>query len=115
MIPIIPESDGRYRVHTSTLLWVCEVERDENDNCATVEILKGCERTIYRLEGKEGDYVQYNNNWYILNSADMFENMVIQAKKEEIYLFSNELVVSPAFPETFKQLAIQPYIELLKT
>ncbi|ASG01661.1 hypothetical protein EAY24_20085 [Vibrio anguillarum] len=114
MIKIAPENDFRYRVHASTLMWVCEV-REENGKWVNVEIVKGCERTIYHLEGRSGYYVQYNSRWVLLRNAKEFKILLSQARKGNVYLFSNELGVSVANPSTLKQIAIQPFIAVQKT
>ena len=109
-----PSKDSRDRVSVSTLLWVCSV-REENEKWVNVEIVEGCERTVYSLDEREGEYVRYENSWHLLRSAEEFKQLIDKAKNKELYLFSNELVVSVSDMPTLDKVSIQPFIAVDKT
>ena len=104
-----PESDLRYRVKRSTLLWVCLV-RNLDKGCPCYEIINGCQRTTYSMEGRERLYIQYDNGWYELHNEHEFKTLLTKARKKEVRLFSNEMGVSSAFPRSLSKLEAKPFI-----
>jgi hypothetical protein len=100
---IKPEGDARYRVNRSELIWVME-ERFSESGTHIYEIHGGKERTVYRIDGKSGEYVVFENRYRKLYSKEACKELISKAKSDEIYMFSNWLGVSPAEPKSLSQL-----------
>lgn len=112
MEPLTPRRDTRYRVHSSTLLWVCQSYKkdDSRHRIEHIEIIEGCQRTIYQLEGKSGRFVQYKNGWYLLRTEQEFKALIKKAKGGYVYLFSSEFGVSVVEPNSLRKLSNLPFI-----
>lgn len=89
---VTPRGDNRSRSSKSVKLWV--VTRNwskDKDHFEACGILESVERTVYRIEGREGEWVQYGRRFHPLHSAEEFSAVLVQARKRKQYFFNNEL------------------------
>lgn len=86
----IPKQDGRWRVSRSVSLWV--LTRRLFSDRRTLEsfgVLESVERTVYKLDGKTGEWVRYGNFYHPLHSTEEFSILLSRAKYESTYFFNN--------------------------
>lgn len=107
-----PKKDLRYGVNRSELIWVIERSFSDKSRCeiSHMEIISSVERTVYRIDGRAGEFVQYENILRPLHSVAEFTAYTEAAKKEKLYLFSNDLGVSPVNPDSFKRISSASFI-----
>lgn len=86
----VPKQDGRWRVSRSVSLWVL-TRRLSPDRCTldSFGVMESVERTVYKLDGKTGEWVRYGNFYHPLHSTEEFSILLARAKSEDTYFFNN--------------------------
>ncbi len=89
---VTPKKDGRLRVSRSERLWVINRGRSKDQtHIESFGAIESIERSVYRIEGRSGEWVRYDNRYYPLHSAQEFSALLADAKKKNIYFFNNEV------------------------
>lgn len=91
---VIPSGDGRWwwRVNKSITLWV--VNRSWSKDKTRVEVcgvIESIERTVYRIRGKNGEWVQYYGHYHPLHTVEEFSEILTDAKNGKYQFFNNAL------------------------
>lgn len=90
-LKVTPKKDGRWRTSRSERLWVMSRGWSKDNKriviCGAVESI---ERSVYRIEGRDGEWVRYDNHFHPLHSAQEFSELLAKAKKKKFYFFNNE-------------------------
>jgi hypothetical protein len=89
---VTPKNDGRWRVSRSERLWVLSRSWSKDkmriETCGAIESI---ERSVYRIEGRSGEWVRYDSRYHPLHSAQEFSDLLADAKKKKFNFFNNEI------------------------
>lgn len=91
---VTPKKDGRWRESRSERLWV--INRSWNKTKTHIEVcgaIESIERSVYRVEGKTGEWVRYDNRYFPLHSVQEFSDLLANARAGKFYFFNNEVGV----------------------
>jgi|AntDeeMetagen681_2_1112603.scaffolds.fasta_scaffold48527_1 hypothetical protein len=104
-----PGSDNRIREWPSESLWVL-IRSPISGTPVSVGINESIERTVYRLKGYSGQYVQYQNAYHPIHPETEFREYLEKAVTGEIDFFSNEGGLSGEDPRQFQEVALARFI-----
>lgn len=109
VLKIKPKSDGRWRVNRSERLWIITRRwSKEKTHIESLGALESIQRSVYRIEGKNGEWVRYDNRYHPLHSAKELSDLLIYAKNNNVYFFNNEIRNFDL--DAFSQTEPAPYI-----
>ena len=82
---VIPgELDLHRRSSNSVGLWVVNRTWSGDKSCVeSCGVMESIVRSVYRLEGREGRWVRYRNNYYPLHTAEEFSEILANARKRK--------------------------------
>lgn len=86
-----PKADGRWRVTRSEKLWVVrKVKEIGKTEIIGYGVIFSIERSVYTLNGKESEWVRYQNHFYPLHAPKDFKKILESSKKLSYGFFNNE-------------------------
>lgn len=92
LLKVTPKGDDRYRVSSPVKLWV--VNRSWSKDKTRVEVcgvVESIERSVYRIEGRHGQWVRYSNHYHPLYTAQEFSELLANARAGKYEFFNNDL------------------------
>ena len=106
MRPVNPEKDNRYRVSKSVSIYVAfsNIYSGETENLH-FSIVDSCERVVFGIKGKEGEYIRFQNNAYKLYPPESLIEIINRAKNSELNLVHYSGVSSASHPSSLKNLS----------
>lgn len=80
------------RANETAKLWV--LNRSWSEDKTQIEVcgvIESIERTIYKIEGKNGSWVRYLDHYYPLHTDKEFSELIEAARKKKLTFFNNEI------------------------
>jgi translation initiation factor IF-2-like protein len=91
-ITLAPKGDNRCRASQSVKLWALRRSvSKESRNVEYFGAVESIERTLYHIDGKQGDWVRYLNRYHPLHSIQEFSAILESVKRNKCVFFNNEL------------------------
>lgn len=104
-----PRPDNRIREWPSERLWVL-IRTPTSGALESLGINESIERTVYRLRGHSGRYVQYQNSYHRIHPEKELRAYLDMAVAGEVDFFSNEAGVSGTSARDLRKIALARFI-----